>query len=1485
MQKTGKTYVVGVGASAGGLEAITQLIGNLKVDSPCAYVVLQHLSPTYRSMMVEILGRETSLSVKEAADGDTLKAGVIYVVPSNFNALYKKEGQLQLVPAVPEIVPKPSINQFLISLAAEEGDCAIGIVLSGTGSDGVAGLRAIQAAGGFTFVQKPETAKYDGMPRAAIDAGVVDHILSPEEIAHRLPQILALPHDESDNAPPDLLNDLLTRIRERLQFDFSGYKVGTLMRRIRRREVATGHLDLASYLTWVEKNPHELDLLARDILISVTAFFRDRDAFESLRRAVADIYARRDGQEIRVWVAGCASGEEAYSIAMLFAEALGEKLAETRVQIFATDIDDDALNIARRGLYPAAAMTEVHPELLQRYFHLVNQAYEANKNLRDMIVFARHNLVSDPPFLRLDLVSCRNVLIYFDAPLQAKVLQTFHFGLKPSGYIFLGRSESVAQTEHLFATVERRDRLFMRSGEAEPLPERTILSAPIRAPYRDRTVESLLKALVGHFAATALLCDAEGNIQHTVGSVERFLVFPVGASRLTLADVALTSLRGELLTLMHRAVHTGHRQQGRRRKLGKDHFRIYVEPVNHAGTPLWMILFILEKIDKNRVEAPLVPPNKELEDELVATREHLQSLVEEMATANEEMQALNEEAQASNEELQATNEELEAANEELQATNEELFSLNEELNVKTTELSRLAEEYAHLYDALQFPIFMFDRALNLIRFNAPGARRFDLRPTALHQHISRLRMPPPLKDFELQLERSLAQADRVESTLSWEERIFQLTVVPGLDKTGEVTNLVASLIDVTDIAQARAQLAESEARLSALLQSTTIIFAMKDLRGAYLFANRTFLEFFQLDADNYLGKTDFELLPRQLAADFWGLDLTALREKKLARGERRVEIGASTRQLKSLHQVLYDTAGRPIGFAVEAQDVTKARHAEAQLRITARVFDKAGEAIVVTDPERNIQTVNDAFSRITGYAADEVIGAPLTFLESDLQTPEFYQEIWQALKTTGFWQGEIAYRHKDGRVCPQWYTVNRIDSEAGETEHYVALFSDISQIKETQRRVEYLATHDTLTGLPNRKLFLDRLKHCLAHARRQKNNVALLFIDLDNFKNVNDTLGHDVGDAVLRLAGARLSEVVRDGDTVARVGGDEFTAILDDCDYETANHVAQRIIDDLSASFEIDKRSIFLSASIGVTFYPDDGDSSGSLIKAADSAMYRAKEQGRNRVEFFTPDLQVRLLKSAAMEGALREAMRKKRLRLAFQPKFRIRDEHLVGAEALIRWHDPVLGEVSPSEFIAVAESSGLILELADLVQGLLLEQVANWVSADFAPPPIAFNISPRSLREKNYAKALIEKIAVLCLPTEHLQVEITEGALLDYSANVAENLSALHAAGLRIAIDDFGTGYSSLSYLKRLPLHELKIDKSFVDGLGQDKEDEAIARAVLGLAHALELQTMAEGVENEKQLIWLKDHGCDIVQGYYFSKPLEARDFEQMIAKKRRYA
>ena len=1476
-------YIVGVGASAGGLEAISQLISGLTADCPCALIILQHMSQTHRSMLVEILARATSLQVVEAQHGITPKAGHVYVVPASHHAELK-DGAISLLPAQPEVSPKPCINQFFISLAAEKGESAVGILLSGTGSDGVTGLRAIQAAGGFTITQQPESAKYDGMPRNAIEAGVADHILSPAEIAQTLPRLLTSPAQSyAENFSADLLSQLLDKVRQQLQYDFSGYKAGTLLRRIRRREVATGCTDLAAYTKWVDLHPQELELLVRDILISVTAFFRDKDAFTALRRAIADLCNRKPaGSEIRVWTAGCASGEEAYSIAMLFAEALGDRLSQYKLQIFATDIDDEALNFARRGIYPASAMTEVPDELLNRYFQPMHRAYEVGKLLRDLIVFARHNLVSAPPFLRLDLITCRNVLIYFDPGLQSKVLQTFHFGLVQEGLLFLGHSESVAHAEQMFIPLNRRERLFRRTGAATPLSNVAFIPNKTITYRSEQKLAYMLDGLVNHFAATIVLCDKLGNILHTAGKVEEYLQFPVGTTRLQIGQTVLTELKGELLSLTHKFSQSEKSQRGRLRKHGNAHLRLYIEPVGDLQHTMMLVIFAPEKQVTSEAKQSPTEPHRELEDELVATRENLQTFIEEMATANEEMQTLNEEAQAQNEELQATNEEMEAANEELQATNEELVSLNEEMNVKTVELSRLSEEYAHLYDSLQFPIMVFDRALQLTRFNAPAARRFDLRPTALRQHLSGLRLPEMFSILVTTLTSILASGERQEKIVHQDGRTLNIAVNPGTDKTGDVSHLVVTVMDVTDIALAQAELEQSQAHLNALMEHTSILFALKDLRGEYIYANRRFIEFFQLAATTYIGRTDFDLLDRELASGIWASDLKALREGVPVQQESVANINGNTCYLRTNHQALQDPRGNPTVFIIEAEDITQLRLADEQLRITAQVFEHAGEAIVVTDHQAIIQSANYAFTGITGYTREEAVGRQIwELVQSDQHCKNAAAPINQILNDSGFWQGEVKNKRKNGEFYQQWLTINRVNDKNGHIEHLVAVFSDISSIRDNERKAEFLATHDTLTKLPNRSLFQDRLRQALLTARRNKEQVALLFIDLDNFKGINDTLGHDFGDELLKEAAIRIRDVLRSHDTVARMGGDEFTAILTNCDEKVATQIATRIIDDLSMSYNVMRHQLFVSASIGIAFYPQDSNNSTDLIKAADSAMYRAKESGRNRFEFFRQEMHTKLMQQTAIEGGIRNALNRQLFELFYQPKFDLDNTTLViGAEALLRWKDPELGIVSPQDFIAIAERSGLISAVTEFVIDSVCKQIAQWKMAGIKVPTIALNVSARDLLAAGFSNKLIGVLDRYQLEYCAIQLEITEGSLLDNNQVVFDNLTVASAHGIKIAIDDFGTGYSSLSYLKRLPLSELKIDKSFVDGLGYEKEDEAITLAIISLAKALELQTVAEGVETKQQLAWLDQHGCNMAQGFALAKPMPLHEFEDMLAR-----
>ena len=1321
-----KPHVVGIGASAGGLEALSQFVAGLLPDLGCIYVVAQHMSPTHRSLMAEILSRETRLPVRELTDGELPAPDVIYIIPPGYNLVFKA-GRFLLSTPSPEVAPKPSVNLLFQSMAEEYEERAIGIILSGTGSDGTRGLRAIKSAGGITFVQVPETAKYDGMPRSAIDACVADRIVSPDQIGRELERLVRFP-----GTLPDLnggeqksaeLSDLFERVRQRTKIDFSSYKIATVQRRLQRRMVATETGTLAEYLSRTERHPEELDALAKETLISVTEFFRDKDAFRTLERFAREIVARKQpGEEIRIWVVGCATGEEAYSLAIVFSEIIAEKRASGRLQVFATDIDNNALSVARRGIYNQTAMAEMAPEYVAKYFVSSGNGFEPTKELRDLVTFARQDITVDPPFLRLDLVTCRNVMIYFNNDLQAKVLSILRYSLRDEGFLFLGRSETVSQQEALFSSVDRRARIFRPRGQSRPINIGKLVRGQLKVPkteYKssDRTSERIfLHAIADHFGP-AMLIDASCRILHSHGAVSRFIDFPSGAPEMNLAQLIVPELANEILTTLNRARRKQSSAYSRNRRissLDRELWRLAIHPVD-AQPENSTYLVVFEQSVRND-PAPTAgdtgaqdQAERFVEDELASTREHLQTLMEEMAASNEEMQALNEEVQASNEELQATNEELEASNEELQATNEELVSVNEESLIKSAELSAINSDFESVYNTLDFPIMVFDPELFLKRANGAAIRTYDLPPSTTGLHLSRLKLPAFLDTIDRNLSAALATQSKESFQILSGKQTFQVFVTPALNPAGSPKSVVLVVVDHTDLVVAQELIRESQERLLSIMNHSSAAVSLKDAAGYYEFVNLKFEELFGLKAADVIGKTDQQLFSHEIAVSLRNRELDVMRQLSAIEVADKFELGNATIWLDSVRFPIFDSGGAVRAICIQSNDVTMKRQAEEQLRLAAKVFDRAGEAISITDASGKIVTVNDAFCQITGYTHGEVIGQNTRILQSGRHGKEFYELMWRSLSEQGCWQGEIYNRRKNGEIYPEWLTVNSVRDDNNVVVNYVAIFSDITAIKTSQRRIEFLATHDELTGIPNRSLLMDRLKHDVAQAKRRNANLAVLFIDLDNFKVINDSLGHDVGDQLLKQATERLRSCVRDGDTLARLGGDEFVVVLMDVELKKINSIAGRIVDFLGGSFNIGGKSLFVSASIGISVFPDDGEDSVSLLKHADTAMYRAKERGRNQYQFFAEEMKVVALQRLTLETGLRLAIELRSLRLCYQPQIDIRTGAVVGAEALLRWHDPNLGDVSPVQFIPIAESCGLIGAVGEVVFALALKQIADW--------------------------------------------------------------------------------------------------------------------------------------------------------------------------------
>lgn len=562
------------------------------------------------------------------------------------------------------------------------------------------------------------------------------------------------------------------------------------------------------------------------------------------------------------------------------------------------------------------------------------------------------------------------------------------------------------------------------------------------------------------------------------------------------------------------------------------------------------------------------------------------------------------------------------------------------------------------------------------------------------------------------------------------------------------------------------------------------------------------------------------------------------------------------------------------------KDISERQRVEAELRIAATAFE-SGQAILVTDAAGTILRANHAFSASTGYSADEVIGKNPRLLKSGRHDAEFYRNIWDELLKQGSWHGEIWDKRKNGEIYPKWLSISSVKGEAGQVTHYVGTSLDLTERKRTEALINELAYFDPLSGLPNRSLLIDRLGQATAASARNGDYGALIFLDLDNFKTLNDTLGHDIGDLLLKEVAIRLSKCVRESDTVARLGGDEFVLILSNLSEDrddaakAAETVADKVLAALNQTYQLGYATHHSGASLGVTLFHGSTLTNDELMKQADLAMYRAKDAGRNTMCFFDPAMEESVKARAALEIALREALNSNQFELHYQPQV-VGNGQLTGAEALIRWRHPSRGMVSPADFIPLAEETGLIQCLGHWVLHTGCRQLALWAKQkDMAHLTLAVNVSAEEFRQANFVEQVLAVLHNTGARADRLKLELTESLLVDNIQDIIEKMFALKAKGVCFSLDDFGTGYSSLSYLKRLPLDQLKIDQSFVRDVLSDPNDTAIARTVVALAQNLGLGVIAEGVETEKQRDFLADCGCQAYQGYYFSRPLPIEDFE----------
>ena len=1044
--------VVGIGASAGGLEALKQLLEPLPVDTGMAFVLVPHLDPTHDSILTELLSRGTRMPVSEVRDGMAIAPDHIYVIPRNTNMAIA-EGVLRLLPREEARARHRPIDYFMRTLAEDQGYRAIGVILSGTASDGTLGLEAIKAEGGITFAQDPQSAKYDSMPRSAIAAGHVDFILAPEGIAKELARISRHPYvtppvvtatavEEQSLLPGrNGFRRILALLRKAKGVDFTDYKANTLHRRIARRMVLSKLESMEDYARLLRENAAEVEALYQDILINVTSFFRNPESFEVLKERIFPriVEHRAPDEPVRIWSVGCSTGEEAYSIAMSFVEFAGDQGEHIPIQIFATDLSDKGIEKARTGLYSKDIAENVSPERLRRFFTEVGGGYRISKPIRDMVVFARQNVLADPPFSHLDLISCRNLLIYLDPVLQKQALPTLHYALKPAGVLWLGSSETVGSASDLFLPEDKKRRFYTKklTSSRVRIHPRPGDSAGDRDGFgrkKNRAAEPALgghdaekeadRILLARYAPASVLIDADMEILQFRGSTGAYLEAPSGRATLNLLKMAREGLMLPLRTAIQKAKKDDAtvKKEGVRIRHDAESRQVNLEvvPIKGLAAPerCFLVLFeqshpqnLGQEIELREEKAGRTKRKTEdrqverLQEELAATREYMQSLVEQQEAANEELQSSSEEIQSSNEELQSINEELETAKEELESSNEELTTLNDELHNRNQELTLLNDDLNNLHLSVNIPILMLGADLRIRRFTPQAEKVLSLIAADVGRPIGDIKLKinvPDLEEFIFEVIDTISAKER--EVQDAEGRWYAMRVRPYKTLDNRIDGATIALVDIDALKRSEVEIRESRDYAEAITHTTRdpLLVLNADLR-VYT-ANEAFYNTFEVSPSESEGCLIYELGNRQ-----W--DVPRLRElledllpQNSVFNDFEVthdfeNIGRRTMLLNARR--LTDIAGQPARILLGIQDITALLRFQAETRRSEiryrRLFEATQDGVLLIAPNtRKILDANPFMTELLGYTRDELLGKELFeigLLKSDEAGSAAFQEL------------------------------------------------------------------------------------------------------------------------------------------------------------------------------------------------------------------------------------------------------------------------------------------------------------------------------------------------------------------------------------------------------------------------------------------------------------------------------------------------------------
>jgi two-component system, chemotaxis family, CheB/CheR fusion protein len=883
--------IVGVGASAGGLEAFTQLFKNLPADPGMAFVLIQHLAPEHESMLTGLLSKVISMPAREVKDGMTVVPNNVYVIPPDTEMVIF-QGSLRLTPRERSGGQYMPVDTFLRFLAQDRGNNAIAVILSGTGSDGSIGVKAVKGEGGIIFAQD-ETAKYDGMPKSAIDTGCVDFVLPPDKIAAELLRIRRHPYlapvrrGEAEQATPaeeNGLDKIFIMLRSAKGVDFTSYKRTTIMRRLTRRMLLQKIEGMEEYFAYLKKNPSEIETLYQDILINVTSFFRDPEVFEALKRSVFPSIVNRAAGDVpvRIWVPACSTGEEAYSVAMALIEHMDENKISRPVQLFATDIDDLAVERARKGMYPENISKDVSPARLKRFFEKTGNSYVIHKFVREMCIFAKQNMVKDPPFSKIDLISCRNVLIYFGPELQKKAIGILFYALNPKGFLMMGPSETVGEFAGLFSVVDKRHAIYAKKAERsrpcfevpaiEYGKEEAVGKKADRQPAGVFDIQKEADTIVlTKYSPPGFVVNEGMKILQFRGDTGPYLKPAPGEASLNLLKMVRDDLAAELRTAIHQAKKEGApvRKERHRVKQGKliEHIDIDVVPFNASASGERCFLILFEEADKlvqpRRDDSRVAHATEEtiqLRQELAESKAHLNTVTQEYEGANEELRALNEELQSSNEEMQSINEELETAKEELQSTNEELTTVNDELQSRNEETTQLNNDLVNVLRGIEIPVVLLGSGLQIRRFNDAAAKILNLIPSDTGRPLSDIRTNiniPDLEDMVSDVTNTLAAKEK--EVQDAEGRWYSLTIRPYKTVDNRIDGALMTVVDINEIKRTLFRVKEAYDYANDIVETVREPLIILGAGMKVITANRSFYETFRVKPEETEGRYIYDL--------------------------------------------------------------------------------------------------------------------------------------------------------------------------------------------------------------------------------------------------------------------------------------------------------------------------------------------------------------------------------------------------------------------------------------------------------------------------------------------------------------------------------------------------------------------------------------------------------------------------------------------------